>query len=337
MAQQWRDDILGGGFEQLTLELAPDSEGEVVATLVRAPAPFLGGFGRPLRGVDVLYVHGWSDYFFQVELARAWTALGARFYALDLRKYGRSLRKGQTPGYVTTLATYDEDIAAAREAMGSHGRRLALMGHSTGGLTLTQWASRHPGEADALVLNSPWLELQVGALGREALAPLVQMRARYDPMGNHPVVDEGLYTRAQREIGSLPGGAERNTWRPDRGFRTYPAWFAAILSAQADIARGAIDVDCPALVMLSTRSMVPVRWEEQMTSADSVLAVEDVARAALKIGRYVTIGRIDGAVHDVFLSWPEPRARAFATLETWARAHASVGWALPTRAPVGQQ
>ena len=47
------------------------------------------------------------------------------------------------------------------------------MGHSTGGLTLTLWAARHPGLADALVLNSPWLELQLGPLGRQALAPLV--------------------------------------------------------------------------------------------------------------------------------------------------------------------
>ncbi len=69
--------------------------------------------GTPLADVDVLYVHGWSDYFFQKRLARFWTDRGARFYALDLRKYGRSLRPGQTPGYIADLDTYDEDIAAA--------------------------------------------------------------------------------------------------------------------------------------------------------------------------------------------------------------------------------
>ena len=60
----------------------------------------------------MLYVHGWSDYFFQKRLARFWTSRGARFFALDLRKYGRSLHEGQTPGYITDLATYDEDISA---------------------------------------------------------------------------------------------------------------------------------------------------------------------------------------------------------------------------------
>src|SRR5690349_19130718 len=147
----WIPDVLGDEFEQLTLELAADDEGPVVATLVRAlPGPRslwdrLRGRRLPLDGVDVLYVHGWSDYFFQKRLARFWTERGARFFALDLRKYGRSLRDGQTPGYITDLAAYDEDIAAALDAMDRGAaqpgprRRLVLLGHSTGGLTLSLW------------------------------------------------------------------------------------------------------------------------------------------------------------------------------------------------------
>src|SRR5690606_40028056 len=56
-------------------------EGEVVATLVRHHPPERDGL-RPARAV--LYVHGWSDYFFQRHLAQYWTSLGAAFYALDL-------------------------------------------------------------------------------------------------------------------------------------------------------------------------------------------------------------------------------------------------------------
>src|SRR5690349_1668932 len=100
----WVPDVLGDEFEQFTLELADDDQGPVVATLVRALPASVGWWER-LRGrmpllhdVDVLYVHGWSDYFFQKRLARFWTSRGARFFALDLRKYGRSLRDGQTPG-----------------------------------------------------------------------------------------------------------------------------------------------------------------------------------------------------------------------------------------------
>lgn len=320
----WSPDILGAGFEQQTLELGESDEGGPVATLVRRMPSFTAALAGPLRDADVLYVHGWSDYFFQTELARFWSRLGARFHAVDLRGYGRSLREGQTPGYIADLDEYDADIAAALFAMGhdleggSRRRKLVLMGHSTGGLTLTLWTSRHPGVADALVLNSPWLELQVGGLARQALAPLVQWRAAVDPLGTHPEVDLGFYTRAQTEIGALPVPEYRAAWRPERGFPTHPGWLAAIVRGHARIAAG-VDVGCPTLVMLSTRTTTPMQWNEAMTRSDSVLVVDDIAKAATRIGRAVTIVRITDGIHDLFLSRPEPRADAYAQLDRWLR------------------
>lgn len=313
---EWHPDVLGDGFEQQTLPLSRDAEGELVATLVRSrPHPGARLFGE-LRDTDVLYVHGWSDYFFQTDLARFFTDRGARFYALDLRAYGRSLRPGQAPGYVAALDVYDADIAAAREVMATEaeGRRLILVGHSTGGLTLTLWAARHPGAADALVLNSPWLELQLGPLGRQALAPIVNARARFDPLGTHPVVDLGFYTRAQRELGTLPDSPEG--WRPAQGFPTHPGWLAAVIAGHARVASG-VDVGCPALVLLSARSTSALSWSDAMRETDSVLVVDDIARAATRIAGTVTISRIDGAVHDVFLSAPPARTAAFDALGSW--------------------
>ena len=324
----WSPDVLGKPFEQLTLPLdASGVDGELLATLVRCLPNSLTTLFAPLRGVDVLYVHGWSDYFFQREFAHFWTTRGTRFYALDLRRYGRSLRDGEAPGYIDSLEDYDLDIAAALEAMG-HGtgadaasrRRLVLLGHSTGGLTLTLWAARHPGRADAVVLNSPWLELQLGALGRQALAPLVDIRARLDPRGAQPAVDLGFYTRAQQEIGSLPADEVRARWRPDRGFPTAPGWLSAVMDGHRRIAAG-VDVGCPAMVLLSTHSTVPLSWRESMTSTGSVLVVDDIARAATRIGGIVTIARIEGAIHDVFLSRPGPRAAAYQALDRWLRGY----------------
>jgi len=337
----WVPDILGKPFEQLTLPLGVSGEhGSLVATLVRSiPNPITTLFA-PLRDVDVLYVHGWSDYFFQRDLAQFWTDRGAHFYALDLRRYGRSLRDGEAPGYIDSLDDYDVDIEAALQAIGSHpsstasgtvgaepdrpagrsGRRLVLVGHSTGGLTLTLWAARHPGRADALVLNSPWLELQLGPLGRQALAPLVDMRARLDPRGTQPAVDVGFYTRAQNEIGSLPQDEHRATWRPDRGFPTAPGWLSAVMAGHRRVATG-VDVACPAFVLLSTASTAPLTWRESMTSTDSVLVVDDIARAATRIGRLVTIGRIEGAIHDVFLSRPKARSAAYDALDRWVHGY----------------
>ena len=314
--QTWAPDILGAPFEQVTLPLGTDAEGEVMATLVRS-RPRAAAL-KPLADVDVLYVHGWSDYFFQKGLARFWNRLGARFYALDLRKYGRSLRPGQTPGYVANLAEYDADIAAALDAMRERGhgpaRRLALMGHSTGGLTLSLWAARHPRAAAAVVLNSPWLELQTGAIGRQAIAPLVAARARFDPLGTHPVVDLGFYTRAQRELGTLPDSPDG--WRPERGFPTHPGWLAAVMAGHRTIAAG-VDIDAPVLTLLSTGYSSPLQWVPAMTATDSVLVVDDIARAATRLGRRVGIQRIPDAIHDVFLSGPAARTAAYAALEAW--------------------
>lgn len=327
--EQWRPDVLGSGFEQLTLPLGSDDEGEVVATLVRLlPAESLREriFGdrlfpdrRPLADVDVLYVHGWSDYFFQTRLARTFTELGARFFALDLRKYGRSLRPGQTPGYITDLDDYDEDIAAARAAMAGAGRRLILVGHSTGGLTLSLWASRHPGVATAVILNSPWLEFQLSGIARAALAPVVSLRARLNPLDVSPQVDLGYYARAQREVADPEDPVETNLqWRPDQAMGVYAGWFHAVLDGHARVAAG-LEIDAPVCVLLSARSALPARWSEELTRADSVLVVDEVARAALKLGPSVTIERIDGAIHDVFLSRHEVREEAYARLDRWVR------------------
>ena len=233
---RWVPDVLGAGFEQRTLPLGTDDEGDVVATVVRyRPRPRLRLRPGPASGVDVLYVHGWNDYFFNPELARYWADAGARFHALDLRKYGRSLRPGQTPGYITDLGDYDADIEAALAAIG-HGagasptRSLLLLGHSTGGLTLSLWAARHHGRAAALVLNSPWLEFQTSRIGREALAPVIGLGARVNPLGPLPNVDLGFYTRSIAK--EQDGEWEFNhDWRMDRGFPTHAAWLAAILKA----------------------------------------------------------------------------------------------------------
>ncbi|SJN25960.1 Lysophospholipase [Microbacterium esteraromaticum] len=324
---EWIPDVLGDGFMQQTLPLGEDSEGEIVATVVRAlpePAPWwrFGADARPLAGVDVLYVHGWSDYFFQKRLARFWTSRGARFFALDLRKYGRSLRAGQTPGYITDLAEYDDDIAAALDARGDAvGRRLVLLGHSTGGLILSLWAARHPRQVDALVLNSPWLEFQLG-VARAAIAPMVELRARWSPMDAVPQVDLGFYTRAQHEVADDSDPVEVNLeWRPEQSMAVHVAWLHAVLAGHATVSRG-LAIPAPTCVLLSARSAVPTRWSEELTRADSVLVVDDIARAALKLGHSVTVERIDGALHDVFLSAHDAREEAYARLGRWV-----TGWA----------
>ena len=188
-----------------TIDLHPDEEGPVATTVVvHVPEddPAMGGPGRPLRqhpDFVFLAIHGWNDYFYQVELARAVSAAGGRFYAVDLRKYGRSLREGQTFGFIRDLASYDEEIHACTDLVyEEHRGRLPLViyGHSTGGLVAALWADRHPGAAQGLVLNSPWLEYHGATMARQIGAPVVDMLARLSPASVIPSGDGDFYQRA---------------------------------------------------------------------------------------------------------------------------------------------
>ena len=99
-------DVLGPPYERHTIDLGTDDEGPVVATLIRR------GAETPTRRA-VLHVHGFADYFFHTEYAEWWTSRGYDFYALDLRKYGRSIRPHQTPNYVADLQEYYADLDLA--------------------------------------------------------------------------------------------------------------------------------------------------------------------------------------------------------------------------------
>src|SRR4051794_9083884 len=99
-------DVLGSPYLCETLELPDDDEGSVVATLVHRPADKPGP-------VAVLHVHGFCDYFFQTAEAEFFTSLGYDFYALDLRKYGRSLLPHQTPNFCSDLGVYGAELDEA--------------------------------------------------------------------------------------------------------------------------------------------------------------------------------------------------------------------------------
>lgn len=367
----WQQDVLGPNFEQLTLELPAGNP----ATLVRYAGTSDPWPPSSLTGADILYVHGWSDYFFQHELAEFWHRAGANFYALDLHNYGRSLRPGMVPGQVSSLTEYDDDIAAALSAMGRRGvpeeaiqipaeepdeqtfelafleearhrlsaaidaltgrerveepgvrsgeRPLVLLGHSTGGLTLSLWAARHPDAASAVVLNSPWLEFQASEVGRAMVAPFIQARTRFKPLAPLPPIDPGFYTRAVSK--KYEGEWEyESQWRPDRGFPVTPSFLNAVFQGQAQVARG-LGIGAPVLVMLSDKSYLQPKWSSSALAADVVLNVDAVAKRALDLGNDVTLHKIPGAFHDVFLSPAQIRAEAYAGMGRWVEAALDAG------------
>ena len=97
-------------------------------------------------------------------------------------------------------------------------------------------------------------------------------------------------------------------------------WLSAILAGQAKVARG-LGIDIPILVLLSRGSATGPFWSEEMRRTDAVLDVNIIALRALTLGRSVTVERIEGALHDVFLSPCQGPGGCYARLARWLRGY----------------
>jgi len=310
----WRPDILPG-FEATDLELVPDrapgEDVDPVATLVRRVRR---AGAAPLRAA-VLYLHGWNDYFFQLHLADYWLRQGHQFYALDLRRYGRSLRPTQLPGFITDLEDYGEELVAAMSEIDTEHDRVVLMAHSTGGLVGALWADAHHDRLAGIILNSPWLDLQ-GAPIMRSLGTLVEAVGARAATAVIRLPDPGLYARA---LHTEHGGE----WDYDTDLKMSPSppvragWVRAVLRGHHAIARG-LSLPMPVLVMCSDKTQFRRRWTEELRRVDSVLDVEQIAARAPRLGRCVTIVRIAGGVHDLVLSAPPVRAAVFDEIDRWS-------------------
>jgi alpha-beta hydrolase superfamily lysophospholipase len=303
-------DVLGADYESIRLPLDDDAEGEVVATLVRRRAT-----GRKA----VLYVHGFVDYFFQTHLADFYFERGYSFYALDLRKHGRSLLAHQTPNFARSMSDYFPEIDEAVRLIREDNDVLVLNGHSTGGLVAALWADRVRGQGliDGLFLNSPFLELSVPAAVRRIAGPLVRVVAKGRPTMVFPAGVSEAYVRSIHRDHQGEWDFDL-AWKPARGFPMRFGWLAAIMRAHRRV-HGGLAVDVPILVMASTHSARGKKGD--LTIADGVLNADDIARWSTRLGPHVTCVRIGGGLHDLVLSAEPVRARVFDELDRWLSAY----------------
>ncbi|MCC9069509.1 alpha/beta hydrolase [Arthrobacter cryoconiti] len=349
----WHPDILGPGYEATTLNVPRPDGSPRQATLVRHcpladrklthEAAVVNGNGKPLpaRGdpaenhdatvlPPVLYIHGWSDYFYNTGLAEYFSSRGHPFYALDLHNHGRNLADPSMGGYVDDLADYDAELLAAYDVLNldaakttssaSTGSiRILLIGHSTGGLIAALWAHKYPELVGQLVLNSPWLELQGGAAIRRAATPLLGPFAQRRPLTRMRVPERTFYWRGISDEAFGDWSVDR-ALRPPQAFPVRAGWMRAILAAQRQVASG-LALPMPVLVLLSSRSMLGPVWTLDMLSSDVVLDVRVLAHRSLSLGDSVSVERIDGALHEVFLSTQTVRELAYDRLERWLRGY----------------
>ena len=307
-------DVLGEPYLAETIELPPDHEGPVVATLVvrRAAEP---------TGRAVLHVHGFADYFFQTGYAEWWTERGYDFYAVDLRKYGRSIRPHQTPTYVTDLRDHFPEIDRAFHLVAERDGHdhVVISAHSTGGLIVGLWANERRPALAGMVLNSPWLDMQGGRLMRGIGTTVIKQVGARRPTQLIPRTVGGHYTRSLHA--EHHGEWTFNTeWKPLDSFPVSFGWLRAIRMGHAELQAG-LEVGCPVLVLSSAGTRWPREMGPDVHGYDIVLEVPQIRRWATALGSHVTYVAVDGARHDVVLSLPEPRERAYAEIDRWARAY----------------
>lgn len=310
--------MLGEGYEVLTLPLGAlpagtGPGGDNVAHLVRHRAK------RAVNGA-LLYVHGFTDYFFQKHVAEHFAAHGYDFYAVDLRAYGRSLQPGQLPNFVTDLSYHFEELdAAARIIHDEDGhRRLTVMGHSTGGLISTLWAHerRDDGVLDALVLNSPWVDLAENWFLRTIGTWAVDVLGRIAPTAVVQNSMESVYGLSLHRDNNGEWEFD-TTWKPLDGFPVRAGWLRTVRRGHAKLHRG-LDVRVPVLLLHSAHSLLKSRtWGPEAMRADTVLEVKHMVKWASKIGPQVTVVSIENGLHDLLLSAPAVRERALSEIDNW--------------------
>ncbi len=308
------EDVLGPPFSAQTLPLRPDAEGPVVATLIRRTP-----IGRHRRAV--LYLHGFVDYFFHVHVAQQWVDHGYDFYALDLRKYGRSIRPHQTVNHVTDLSDYDEELDEAVRIIRAEGHEVVvLLAHSTGGLIGPLWAHRrrdqHP--IDAMVLNSPFFDLNGTALERGLYTRLIDVFGRFFP---RIVVSSMASAYAQALHTSNGGEWEFDTaWKSIGPSRVRAGWLRTVRRGHRRLNAG-LAIGVPVLVITSARSGDPAVPGPHHADSDCVLDVRQMWAGATALGGDVTVVTVEAGLHDLSLSREHVREVFFREVFQWTEKH----------------
>jgi len=308
----YTEDILRNGFEEQTIPLNDDYEGAAIATLIRRKA-------NEESERAVLYVHGFNDYFFQAEMAYKFNEQGYNFYALDLRKYGRSYLSNQKFNDIRDLKAYYEEIEKALATIHSEfNNEVILAGHSTGGLILTLYVKDHA-DSDlfsGLILNSPFYEFNQNRIVK-MLLPLVSFIGGFLPN----ITISGGFSEKYGESIHKSFSGEWNydlSWKPNIAPKINLGWLRAIYRGQKDLKK-VFRIPKPVLVMHSGKSVDNIDDEQQVRTRDAILKVKDIRRIARNIDGNVEITPIEGGLHDLVLSSKEVREIVYTTIFTWLK------------------
>lgn len=276
------------------IKLKPDYEGEVNAVLTAS------NYNSGNRSA-VLYLHGFVDYFFHPHLGEKFNQKNFDFYALDLRKYGRSLMQHQHPNYCKDIEEYFEEISIALRKIKNKSEHVFLLAHSTGGLTASCYmnSGKERELIDGLILNSPFLDFNQSKIEKSISQFLARLIGKVSNYAKIEGVLSPVYAQSVHK--NYYGAWDFNLdWKPIKGFPTYFKWLVAIDKAQKTLEKSNIQV--PILIMHSSGSIKTKKYSKEAMTNDIVLNIEDIKRVGKKLGDSVTILKVDNAQHDIFLS-----------------------------------
>lgn len=309
----YQADVLGPDYQQLVLEFPDDYEGKVVATLVRKK-------NTQATTKAILYIHGFIDYFFQTEMADQFNQQGFDFYALDLRKYGRSRLGHQQLYNVRDLSEYDAEINKALEIIQAEGHDAVLLsGHSTGGLICTLFAAHHPQHSliKGLWANSPFYDFNMSEFEKNKALPQLSKLGRLLP---NLTIPSGLNKWYVPSLHCHYHG-EWNfnlEWKQPSYKMVKLSFVRAIHEAQKEIHAG-VTLTIPTLVMHSHQTTNPKKWGIEAQTSDVILNVNDIQKYAEKMIGDIRIQTIENGLHDLVLSAPKVREQVYQNLFTWIK------------------
>lgn len=305
---QYQEDVLGNGFEQRTIQMPNDDEGEVVCTIIRKKS-------EKTTNKAVLYIHGFCDYFFNRELAEAVTNNGIDFYAIDLRKYGRSYRENQRINSCRNLSEYYADIDTALSLIKQEGHTdITINAHSTGGLTTVLYAKnrQQTKKYNRIVLNSPFLSMNQSWFKEKILIPFMSFLGRFFPNIPLPKGLSGLYGETIHK--DYKGEWEYNeTWKPIVAFPMDAGWLRAIHKGHLQVKEG-LNLNDSVLVLSSDKSIYGELWTEEFRKGDAVLDVNEIQSLGKTLGANASTKIINNGLHDLALTAKPVRTTYFEIL-----------------------
>ncbi len=304
----WHPDILPG-YEARYVNQAEAFDGPCRSTIVRLRAQ------RPSRRA-YLYVHGFNDYFFQSEMGRRFVDSGYNFYAVDLRRYGRSKEPWQYPYNIRDIREYYADIDSALAQIRRDGNTdITLSGHSTGGLTVLSFAADKGADCgvDRVVTDSPFLEWNYNSFYRNVAVPVVQFLGKI--FKNSKIKQSHCDGYAYSLLRQYHGQWEYNTdWKMIYSPPVTFSWVGAINAAQSRLMKRRKDIAVPILVMHSSRKIDGCGWTPEFQTGDAVLDPAMIQERGSLLGHERVVCAIDSGIHDLILSEPGPREAAYDTI-----------------------